>query len=200
MDDVLLKQDFAALVGVTPSCVSQWIARRKIYGDALVGRGCRARIRVDVARGQLRETLDISQRLGANGKARLDARKPAAEATIAPEAALEADENTIEGRIKQQRLEQLALANAAAREEAAARSGRYLKAEDARQELGRVASRLMTLFESSLTEMANAVVAAPPATPRDASRLLRETWRQIRERQAKTIGEEAIGLPALMED
>jgi hypothetical protein len=49
--DIATKQEFAALVGVTPSCVSQWIARGKISGDALVGRrGCRSSIRVEVAR------------------------------------------------------------------------------------------------------------------------------------------------------
>jgi DNA-binding transcriptional regulator YdaS (Cro superfamily) len=48
--EVLSKQDFAALVGVSPPCVSQWIARKKISGAALVGRGYKARIRVDVAR------------------------------------------------------------------------------------------------------------------------------------------------------
>jgi len=184
---VVSKQEFAALVKVSPSCVSQWIARQKITGDALVGVGNRARIRVDVAREQLRQTVDIDQRLG----------KTPWEAT--PEPMGEA-EDTIEGRIKQQRLEQLALANALAREEAAARSGRYVKAEDARREMGRIAARLMTVFEASLSEFANAIIAAQPATPREASRLLRETWRQIRERQAKAIGDEALGLPVLEED
>jgi hypothetical protein len=66
--------------------------------------------------------------------------------------------------------------------------------------MGRIAARLMTIFEASLSEFANAIIAAPPATPREASRLLRNTWRQIRGRQAKAIGEEAIGLPAMVED
>ncbi len=169
MGDILTKKAFAEMTGVSAACVSQWISRKKIGGDALVGRGCRARIRVEVAREQLKRNLDIDQRtsLGMGAKARLDSRKPGARAAkpvseaviapIMPEAASEAlaqpdeaDENSIERRIKQARLEQIALSNAAAREEAAARSGRYVRAEDARQELGRVASRLMTLFEGSL--------------------------------------------------
>jgi hypothetical protein len=171
------------------SCVSQWIARQKLSGDALVGRGCRARIRVDIAREQLRQNVDVDQRLG----------KTPWDAAPAPEPSAEAGD-TVEGRIKQQRLEQLALANAEAREQAAARSGRYVLAADAQRDMGRVAARLMTIFEASLSEFANAIIATPPATPREASRLLRETWRQIRERQAKAIGAEALVLPVLEED
>ena len=75
-----------------------------------------------------------------------------------------------------------------------ARSGRYIRADDARQELGRVASRLMTLFELSLPEFANAVAAKQPASSRDALSVLRATWREIRIRNAKTIGAEAEAL------
>ena len=211
MNDILTKKAFAEMAGVTPSCVSHWIGEKKLRGAAIVGHGCRARIRVPVALEQLKKNLDIDQRLGANGKARLDAQKPAARAPklvpaaiIAldmPEAATEAlsqpdegDESTIEGRIKAARLEQIALSNAAAREEASARSGRYVRAEDARQELGRMASRLMTLFESRLPEFANAMVAKPPASSRDTLSVLRATWREIRIRNAKTIGAEAESL------
>ena len=221
MGDILTKKAFAEMTGVSAACVSQWISRKKISGDALVGKGCRARIRVEAAREQLKRNLDMDQRtsLGMGAKALLGPRKPGAAAKAAgaqealpgamapimPEAASEAlaqpdeaDENSIEGRIKQARLEQIALSNAAAREEAAARSGRYVKAEDAHAEMGRVAARLMTLFEASLTEMANAIIAAPPATPRDATRLLRTAWRDIRARNAKAIGAEAVALPPLV--
>ena len=219
MGDILTKKAFAEMTGVSAACVSQWISRKKISGDALVGKGCRAQIRVEAAREQLKRNLDMDQRtsLGMGAKARLGPRKPGAAAKAAraqealagaapimPEAASEAlsqsdegDESTIEGRIKGARLEQIALSNAAAREEAAARSGRYVRAEDARQELGRVASRLMTLFESSLPEFANAVAAKPSASSRDALSVLRATWREIRIHNAKTIGAAAEALSRL---
>ena len=216
MGDILTKKAFAEMTGVSAACVSQWISRKKIGSDALVGCGCRAQIRVEVAREQLKRNLDIDQRtsLGMGAKARLNSRKPGArapkpvsEAVIAPimpEAASEAfsppdegDESTIEGRIKAARLRQLALFDAKAEEEAAARSGRYVRAEDARQELGRVALRLITLFESSLPEFANAMAAKPPASSRDALSVLRATWREIRIRDAKTIGAEAEVLIAV---
>jgi hypothetical protein len=204
--DIVSKGAFAAFVGVSCARVSQWIAKKQISGDALVGTGHRAKIRVPVALAQLRRNLDIDRHLGMKGKAKLDARpivvpidtaRPPPQEPPVPEPDSDA---TLEGRIKLQRLDQLSLANAAARVEAAARSGRYVKAEDARQEMGRIAARLMTLFESGLTEMANAIIAAPPGTPRDASRLLRATWRGIRERYAERIGAEAETLPPLIDD
>jgi hypothetical protein len=67
-----------------------------------------------------------------------------------------ADENTIEELIKQARLQQLALLNAKAQEEAALRSGRYVLADEARQSAGRIASRMVTMFEGALGEFANA--------------------------------------------
>src|ERR1700722_6914027 len=71
--ETVTKSAFAAILGVSPPCVTGWIRRGKLYGDALVGDpGRRKRIRVDIAREQLKQTLDPSQHLGANGKARLD--------------------------------------------------------------------------------------------------------------------------------
>ncbi len=66
--------------------------------------------------------------------------------------------------------------------------------------MGRVAARLMTVFEASLNEFANAVIATPPVTPRDALRTLRATWREIRVRQAKVASAEAVTLPPLVDD
>jgi hypothetical protein len=190
-DEVMTKTAFARAANVSPSRVSQWLASGQISGEAIVGRGHRARIRVSVAVGQLKRRLDVVQHLGAAGRARLDGNGAAAASTVEP---------TVEDDIKQARLQQLALSNAKARAEAAAQSGRYLLAADARQELGRVAARLMATFESSFTEFANAIMASPPTTSRDALRTLRSTWRTIRVRQAKAAGDEAVALPPLVDD
>jgi hypothetical protein len=137
----------------------------------------------------LKRTLDISQHLGANGKAKLGAQKPAARAREAPRATVAAldlekpasaapdEAETVEDRIKQARLAQLSLSNAKASEEAAARAGRCAKTVDGEQQMGRIAARLMTVFEASLNEFANAVIAAPPVTPRDALRTLSDLAR-----------------------
>ena len=185
MDEIATKKQFAAIVGVTPGCVSQWLAAGKIGKDALVGVGHRARINVAVATAQLKLRLDPVQHLGAAGRAQLNGA---------------VDDDTVETNIKVARLRQLELSNAKASMEASARSGRYTKTDEARQEQGRVAARLMSVFEASLTEFAGAIMAEPPKTSRDALRTLRAAWRAIRIRQAKASGEEAVTMPSLLDD
>jgi hypothetical protein len=68
MDHVGTNTQFAALAGVTPGRVSQWLADGKISPEALVGRGHRARICVAVALGPLRRNSGRGARSGANGK------------------------------------------------------------------------------------------------------------------------------------
>jgi hypothetical protein len=184
---VVTKKEFAGLAHVTAGRVSQWLKEGKISGAAIIGHGHRARICVAVAMEQLKRSLDPVQHLGAAGRAQLDGNG----AAVPP---------TVEDDIKAARLKQLALSNAKAAAEAAAQSGRFVLAADARQEMGRIAGRLMSVFESSFSELANALLASPPATSRDALRTLRATWRSIRMRQAKAVGSEAAALPPLLDD
>jgi len=186
--DTVTKAEFAALVRVSPGRVSQWLKSGQLSGAALVGRGHRARIRVAEAMAQLRRKLDPVQHLGAAGRAKLNGDGG------------EDEDDTVEAEIKRARLAHLALSNAKAAAEEAARSGRYELAAGAKQEMGRITARLMATFESSFTEFANAIMAAPPATARDAVRTLRSTWRTIRMRQAKAVGDEAAALPPLLDD
>jgi hypothetical protein len=69
-DQIVSKSEFAAIAGVGRVRVSQYLAEKKIYGEAIVGRGRKARIRVRVALEQLGRALDVVQHLGANGRAR----------------------------------------------------------------------------------------------------------------------------------
>jgi hypothetical protein len=184
MDQVLTKAAFARLAGVTGARVSQWIAAKQLCGEALVGRGRHARIRVSAAREQLAKNLDISQRLGANGRVRLGAEAG----------------NSVESEIKLARLQQLELSNAKAREEAAIRSGRYLEADAARQEMGRIAGHMTVLVEAGLVEMATAIAAKSNLPARDALHILRTTFRTIRERASQAEAEVAAALPPLVDD
>jgi hypothetical protein len=185
--EIATKKQFAAIAGVTPGCVSQWLAAGKIGPDALIGVGHRARINVAVAMAQLKLRLDPVQHLGANGRAQVDGG---------------GDEvsETVEANIKAERLRQLALSNGKAEAEAAARSGRFVLADEARQETGRAVAGLLAVFESALGEFANAVMAEPPKNQRDALRTLRTAWRGLRVRAAKAKGAEAAGLPPLVEE
>ena len=183
MDDVVSKQTFAELIGVTPARLSQYLAEGRIGGDALVGVGRHARINVAVAQAQLKARLDITQRI-ANGRARLDGAGAAA----------------IEDDIKAERLAQLRHFNQRAAEEAALRAGAYVKAADARQQFGAVAARMLSTFESAFMPIANAIVASRAETPRDVLRTMRSTWREVRARAAKAQGEEALALPSLIDE
>jgi hypothetical protein len=104
-------------------------------------------------------------------------------------------EPTLEERLKRQRLEQLELANEKAREEASARVGTYARADDVRQEMGRLVGKLITVFDGALVEFAAAVAAQSDLSSRDALHLLRSTWRSIRERAAENEQALADALP-----
>jgi len=187
MDEIATKKQFAAIAGVSPGCVSQWLAAGKIGKDALVGVGHRARINVAVAMAQLKLRLDPVQHLGANGRAQVDG-------------ADDEVSDTVEQSIKAERLRQLALSNQRAEDEAAARAGRYTLADEARQAAGRAVARAMTIFESAMPEFATAILAQKPASQRDVVRTLRATWRTVRLRAAKATGTEAASMPPVIDD
>jgi DNA-binding transcriptional regulator YdaS (Cro superfamily) len=188
MNDIVTKTAFASICGVSAARVSQWLSDGKLSGEAIVGHGHRARIRVDVARAQLKQRLNITQRL-ATGRARLDG-----------QAGTVGEAQPIEEDIKAERLAQLRHFNQRASEDAALRAGAYVKTADVRQQFGAVAARLMSAFEASFMPIANAIVAAKAQTPQDVLRTMRSTWREVRAQAAKTQGEEAITMPPLVEE
>jgi hypothetical protein len=185
MNDIVTKTVFASICGVSAARVSQWLSDGKLTGEAIVGHGLRARIRVDVARAQLKRRLDVNQRLAT--RAKLDG--PGAD-----------EAQPIEDGIKTERLLQLRHFNQRASEEAALRAGVYVKAADVQQQFGAVAARLMTAFEASFMPISNAIVAAHAQTPQDVLRTMRSTWREVRAQAAKSQGEEAMAMPELIDD
>ena len=158
-----------------------------------LGDGHRARIRVDVALAQLKQRLDITQRL-ATGRAKLDPTRVREKVASLDEA------QPVEEHIKAERLVQLRHFNKRAAEEEAFRAGAYVKAEDVRQQFGAVAARLLSTFEASFMPIANAIVASRAQTPRDVLRAMRSTWRDIRAQAAKAQGEEALALAPLVDE
>lgn len=192
---VVTKTQFAALVGVSRARVAQWISGGKIFGAALVGEGRHARVRVSVACDQLKRNLDLDQRLGANGKAKLDA-----SALTASDGSAAVVPDRIEDEIKRARRDQLELANEKAREEQAARAGRYISSDDARREMGRIAGRMTTMFEGALGEFAMAIAAQSNLPARDVLHTLRQTFHAIRTRESDTEAEAAAALPPLLDD
>lgn len=214
-DPVLSKSAFAREIGVSPARVSQYIGEKKLSGEALVGEGRNAQIRVGVAKFQLRQLLDIGQRFGNGLDTRLDG-PPAAAAPLADKAEVSVGRidrgaefalplpptaaETVEDKIKAAKLEAQQRANRKAAEDEAARAGRYVMAEDVTRSMGRALARQIAAYEGSLGELATAIAAKFSLSQRDVLHLLRFEFRAWRDRQAVQFQEEAATMPRLVED
>lgn len=200
---IVRKSAFAELRGVSAGRVSQWIAEGKITGVALVGEGRSAQIDVAVATAQLRERLDVSQRFGLNGvSTRLGEEAPSAPA--APSPAPPNDEppaaDSVEARIKAEKLRQTQLMTRRLEEEDRARRGVYVKADEARAEHARIAAEMLKTFDGALADFAAALAAKFAMPERDALHLLRAEFRRVRRRSAETYAAGAAAEAALVED
>ncbi len=182
MQGTVTKAEFARLAGVTRGRVSQWISARQLDGDALVSEGRSVRVNVEAARRQLGDRLSVDQRV-THGKARRGAGGGG---------------GTLEA-LQRERLTALELANAEAREAAMARSGRYVLASDAKQQLGRAIGRVVALYDGELPGIASAIAASSDLSARDALHLLRTAFRAARERISIAEDEGASALPELVE-
>lgn len=183
-DDVVTKGEFAKLRGVAPSAVSNWLRDGKLFGDALVGTGPRARIRVAVAEAQLAATLDPGQQMG-QGKVPLAA------------AAAKAEDESSLARYQAAKAEREELRLAQEKAEAAAREGEYLRTEEARAAWGAELSALVAGVEAALPDAANRIAAALQVDPSAVTRLLRTWFRDTRARlsadaEARAAAEEAL--------
>ncbi len=178
MQGAVSKAEFARIVRVTRGRVSQWIAAGQIDGEALVIEGRSERIVVEAARRQLGDRLGVDQRAPMS-KARLDG----------------VASSPIEADIKIARLRQLTLGNEKLIAEAAERAGRYVLADDARREMGKITGRMVAAFDGALPELAAAVAAQSSLPQRDALHVLRTAWRGIRERLAGAEVEAAEAAP-----
>jgi hypothetical protein len=197
---VLSKSEFAASVGVSPSRLSHWLREGKIDGAAVIGSGYSARIDADLAKAQLDSRLSLSQRLGANGKTRLDAGAAPSNIHLADsDNVIIKPERGLDAGIKSARLRQLELANAKATAEADERSGRYVEAETAKQEMGRIAGRMVAAFDGVLPDLADAIAAQSTLSPRDVLHALKTAWAASRRRLAVMDAEAAVHEPETFE-
>ena len=195
------KKDFAGEVGVTPGRVSQWISAGQIHGEALVGSGRKARIRSEVAKEQLRNKLDVTHRARASTKAQLadnvTFRQVAEQPSARPARPVISD---VEQLIQAERLEGFRRDNRRKAEEEAARSGRYSLTANVEKEMGRMAARLIGLFESWLGELASKLAAKFGLVQRDVLHLLRSEFRLFRGSTSVALRRDAEQLPTLIED
>lgn len=202
--DVVTKGEFAVLRRVTPGRVSQWIAEGKIKGDALVGQGRFAKIRVAVAVDQLRQSLSLGQMLG-NGIT-TDLRPVEAaddDLPFAPTAQVSMAEplkpGGVDEQLRQARLEQMLRANRQAEREELAERGVYIPTEEARAGMVSVAAAMMAVFEGGLADFASAVAAKFEVPERDVLHLLRSEFRGIRAKAAEAAKRKAQVVDAIIE-
>jgi hypothetical protein len=196
----MTKSEFAAHIGVSKGRVSQFLKEGKLFGDAIVGTGRRARICAPIASEQLRRTLNLDRRLGANGRVKLDGEPPAAPLLPTLPTPPANPLALLEDEIRRENLERVRLANEESREKKAERAGRYVRSADVKQQMGRLAASMVNLFEGALGEFATAIAAQSGMASRDALHVLRSTFRAVRERHERAESQAAAALPVLVED
>lgn len=189
------KSEFATALGISAARVSQYIKEGKIDGDALVGEGRSARIRPDVARAQLNSRLDISQRTGNGLKTR-----------IAPAAAAEdlvpmADaQGGFEDEMRAEKLEQARIQTRKMRADEQARSGRYVLTADASAAMGKLAARIVGVFEGGTPDLAAAIAEKFEVPVRDVTHLLQRELKALREKAAAAERDLLGSVPELVAD
>jgi hypothetical protein len=182
------KGQFATIRGVSPGRVSQWIAEKKIHGEALIGEGRNAQINLDVALEQLGATLDFDQQQ-AQALAKPASVAPAA--TITPEqqriAAVKAETAEIELRqLRRRELEQ---------------QGVLIRASEARQVFGRELSELITATEQQfLPEAAETVGRQLGIDHKAVTTVLRAAFREFRAKRSDLAKSAAATTARMVEE
>lgn len=196
MLNTVTKGEFARMVNLSPGRVSQMISEGKI-SDCLVGEGREQRIDADKAIEKLKLRRDPGQALGNGAKAQLNAPAPAA-APAAPAPPSESDDISL--KLQRAKLEEAEFRNRKLREEALARAGTYVLADDVKAETARLASRLLQLFETGLMDVATEIASTFKLPQRDVLHMLKTKIRDVRTNVSAELAAEAASLPATIEE
>jgi len=192
--------DFARHMGVSRAAVSQWKSRDILRDDAFTQPGKKGKVVVSVAVEQVRRNRDIGQALGNGIETRTStdvepsADQPAeevqpdlpmddeapvlAQPTAVPPAKPKVD--TVEDQLKRAKLEQQLRTNRIQASEEALRQGMLVAADDAREQMTRVASMMLQIFEGSLPDLGAAISAQFDIPQRDVLHLLRSEFKKVR--------------------
>lgn len=202
----MTQADFARHMGVSRAAVSQWKSRDILRDDAFTQPGKKGKVIFSVAVDQVRRNRDIGQALGNGIETRTStdalpvpavAAKPepvtaqpdlsvsdvAPVAPVVPVADADAKplvDNSVEGQLKQARLEQRLLANRIQASEEAVRQGKLVAAEDARKQMKSVARLTLQIFEGALPDLGAAISAKFDIPQRDVLHLLRAEFKKVR--------------------
>lgn len=195
MGQEVTKAEFADIIGVNRSRISQMITEGKISGDALVGEGRKAKIDVDLAKAQIRARTDLGQSLG-NGLATQVHDVPEKIAIAAPTPA----RPSFDDDLRRARLESLLRDNRKAAVEEAARQGQYVLASEVRAGMTKLATEMLNAFEGAVKGLSDGIATQFSLPQRDVEHAVREGIRVMRERAAEVARKKAIELPELVAD
>lgn len=192
--------DFARHMGVSRAAVSQWKSRDILRDDAFTQPGKKGKVVVSVAVEQVRRNRDVGQALGNGIETRTstdaapvdeqpvedvqpdllpDVPAPVQEKPIAA-APAKPKVDTVEDQLKHAKLEQQLRINRIQASEEALRQGMLVAADDAREQMTRVASMMLQIFEGSLPDLGAAISAQFDIPQRDVLHLLRAEFKKVR--------------------
>lgn len=192
--------DFARHMGVSRAAVSQWKSRNILREDAFTQPGKKGKVVVTVAIEQVRRNRDVGQALGNGIETRTSTDAvppmevpveevqpalpvaPAALVPIEPTAAAptQPKADTVEDQLKRAKLEQQLRTNRIQASEEALRQGMLVAADDAREQMTRVASMMLQIFEGALPDLGAAISAQFDIPQRDVLHLLRAEFKKVR--------------------
>jgi hypothetical protein len=216
LEDVHLvrKTDFAEMKGVSAARVSQWIVEGKIGPDAIV------------ATAHLIERLDPSQRFSVNGlSTRLGDEKPspapikkvpaepkatrrvveavdeltALAEKFADGVKIVREEDTVEFRLKANKLRQAVLQTELLEEEANARKRIYVETAAARGAATKLSAAWLSHFESAIRDFSTAAAGKFGVSGRDMQYLFQSEWKRLRGEIAARHAENAKKQPPTKE-
>lgn len=189
------KAQFAAMIGVSPGRVSQYISERKLGPAELEGEGRAAKVRIGPALQALKIRLDAGQMTGNGLATKLSPpRRPQADVPSAPSVS-----DDLDLKFKQAKLAEQESRNRKLAEEERARAGVYVLADDAKAETVRMAAQMLQAFEGGLSDMAAAIAAQYHLPQRDVVHMVRAQFRELRSAMANRMANEGKALPPLLE-
>jgi len=205
MEASVTKGEFAALIGVSPGRVSQYLAEGKITAASLHGHGRNARIIVERAKADLRMGLDISQRMGNGLDTRLDEDAASRLGPLGSYRGYSEAEGSqpkpkeLDLEIKQQKLAQLQRINRNAAIEDMKAAGTLTETETCRAAMAKLVTELILIYEGGMPDIANAFAEEFKIPQRDVLHLLRREFRKLRENAAAKAKSKAESLPETIE-
>lgn len=201
----MTQADFARHMGVSRAAVSQWKKRNILRDDAFCLPGKKGKVVVAIAVDQARQNRDIGQALGNGIETRtssdavfgaavpaetvpLDVQPEllgteAGQAQVEQPAAMpeQPKGNSVEDQLKRAKLEQQLRTNRIQASDEALRQGLLMSSDDAREQMTRVASMMMQIFEGSLKDLAAAIASQFDIPQRDVLHLLKNEFRNVRQ-------------------